>query len=219
MKSLSSRRAFAFAVLCLSFHSLLFADAAAAKSQVKFARKWNESSASLNVAVENTAKTPLAIEGVQTSANLYVVSFPATIRPGASANLVLRYVARPGASGDVDTVRLLTNQGEKIIEVTQDRESAFTLDPQSLGWTVGEKAAPKAAILTVRQPGLSASAVRVFGDGANRAELQEITPGRYQITITPAATDSPAHFAVMVEMTPEVAGHIPVIQCAVAKAK
>jgi hypothetical protein len=186
--------------------------------QVKFPRKWNEDRATLRLTVENPEATELKIQGVQTSPGLYVVNFPQTIKAGASGEIDVHYAARAGATGDTDVVRLLTNQGEKEIQVVQEREAAITLDSQTMTWKVGDEGTPKTITLSLEQPGLRAVGLRVFGGKPTQAQLRQISPGRYEIQIAPESTSAPAQFSVMVNLTPEVPGNIPVIQCSVIKA-
>lgn len=188
---------------------------ASSPKRARFTRKWNESSALLKVTVDNSADSALVIDGVQTTPNLYVVDFPKTIKPKGSDTITVRYAARAGTTGDTDAVRLLTNQGEKEIEVVQDREAAFALDSQSVSWKVGDKLEARTVTLTLQQTELQAVRLRVFGGKFTQAQLQAVSPGKYQIVITPESTAAATQFSVMVELAPGVPGNIPLIRCSV----
>jgi hypothetical protein len=191
---------------------------AEATPRVKFPRKWDEGRAQLRVVVENPEATELKIEGVQTSAGLFVTKFPASIKAGASEEMVLQYVARTGAGGDIDSVRLLTNQGEKVIEVMQNREAAFTVSARTLDWKVNDALAAKTITITTTKANLRPVGLRVLGAAKPKTEIRNGPPGQFFVDITPASTATPAHFAVMIEFEPAVPGAVSVIQCAIKPA-
>lgn len=173
--------------------------------KVTVPRKWSEARALIHVPIENKARADLKIEGVQATGSLYVVSFPRNIPAGAKDELVVAYAADAGTDANLDLIKLLTNQGAKLIEVVQEREPVAGLEVNKLQWKVGEAPATKNIMLVLVDPAIRAKAVRVFGTG-NKAELVTLGPGQYRIDVTPGSTAKRAEFPVFVDFEPALTG-------------
>lgn len=182
--------------------------------KVVVSRKWNEKEALISIPFENKALGELRIRGIQTTGSLYLVSFSSVVPVGGRGEILVNYSAVAGVNADKDLIRLLTNQGEKFVELTQDREPVLALSAEKLQWSVGEAAASKQISLVVRDGTVVPKSVRAYGTG-NSAELRKNGNGGYSIVVTPASTSKPAQFPVIVEFEPALTGVPNVITCAV----
>jgi len=156
----------------------------------------------------------MTVFGVQTTSGLYVVDYPKVIGPKAQATVTLLYIAKSNSTESVDLLRLMTNHGEKIVQITHDREQVVQFDTTSLQWQQGEAPAAKVINLIVA-PNMSVpKGVHVMGAG-NTATLQNLGDGRYQISVVPASTAKPQIFPVFVQFVPALPSVTTTISCSV----
>ena len=174
---------------------------------------WQEATKTISVALVNDASDPLKVEGIQTSAGLYVVSYPQTVAPGRSAPIELFYQA-VNATGDLDVIRLLTNQGDKEIQVYHPRQQVVQLSANTLTWTVGEEPAVKTIAFTVNGGTVTPKSAKAYGHG-NSAAVTSLGGGRYQLSITPASTAAAEQFPVVIDFDPKLPGVVVMVNCTV----
>ncbi|HEX2855458.1 MAG TPA: hypothetical protein VHO24_19640 [Opitutaceae bacterium] len=179
---------------------------------VKMNLKWNDAQAGFRIPVQNSSDEPLKIDAIQSSGDLFIVSFPGTIPPRGSDDVMAILDARPGTSSDTDVIRLKTSQGDKTILVEHVREKVVALDRQELVWAVGEQGA-KSATLTIAGGVTKLTKVRAL-KGAT-ATLTDAGAGKVLITVTPKSTDAPASFPVILDFDPALPGATPVITCTI----
>jgi len=185
--------------------------ASSSMSEVHFDLGWQQSSKTFSVLLTNDSNKPLQIEGIQTTAGLYVVSFPQLVAANSSADIQLTYAATMGG-GDVDLVRLLTNRGDKQILVTHPRQQVVQLSARTLQWAVGEAPAPKSVTFTVTGNVSVPQGVETPGK-LDSASLNKLADGTYQITVNPGSTASPRQFPVVVDFSPKLPGTVVLVTC------
>lgn len=176
--------------------------------------KANEAIRAFEVAVENDDEKPVQVYGAQTTAGLYVVDYPKVIPPKGNGTVKLLYLAKQDSTETVDVVRLLTDAGEKSVQVKHDREPVTHFDVTSLQWSLNETPSAKSVTLTVAPGTAVPRSVKMIGRGAT-ANLEAIGGNQYRISVTPSATDKPRQFPVSIQFAPAFPGIPNVISCAV----
>ena len=184
----------------------------AAQSKATLTAKWNDTTQTFIVEFRNDSNSLLRIDGIQTSNGLYVVDFPKNVPKKGSADITLIYAPQPGVSSTVDIVKLLTDQGEKVVQVVHSREIVARFDTQQLTWAAGDARVGKSAIITVTANTAVPTGVRALGPG-NYAVLEPLGNGSYRVTVTPGSTAKAGHFPVFVDFNPALPGVAPVIAC------
>lgn len=179
---------------------------------VKMNLKWNDAQASFRIPVQNPSDKPLKIDAIQSSGDLFIISFPGTIPPRGSDDVMVILDAKPGTSSDSDVIRLKTSQGEKTIVVEHVREKVVSLDRSELVWAIGE-AGTKSVTVTVA--GDVTRVVKVRALAGASATVTDSGDGKFLITVTPKSTTHPATFPVLLEFSPALPGATPVISCTV----
>lgn len=174
----------------------------------------NEVLRTFDLVVENTDPKPMAVYGVQSTSGLFVVSFPPVIAGGAKGKVTLIYAAKEGAGGATDLVRLLTDHGEKTIQVAHDREPTVRFDATTLLWQQGEKPSAKSITFTMLSTASVPKGVRALGSGAEAA-LTSLGNGRYQVSVTPGSTATAETFPVMIEFSPVLPGVATAVYCTI----
>lgn len=152
-----------------------------------------------SVTLKNDEEQELKIYGVQTTSGLFVVDFSRTVPAGGQASVSLVYLAKPGVDSTGDSVRLLTDRGEKTIELKHDRPVVARLETKSLQWQVGEKPATKSVFVTVVPRTSVPKGARAMGKG-NMANVEPVGENRYRVDVTPASTDSLQEFPVLLQL-------------------
>jgi len=181
--------------------------------------KWNETFHAFTVAMANDTDAELRVLAAQTTGGLYLVSLPTVIPAKDQADFSLLYLARPGESGDEGLIRVLTNRGERVITVKNDRAQSAQFDVSALHWQQGALPETKVVTLTVAPGTAVPLGARAMGDG-NKATLEATGNGTYQVKVSPASTDQPHLFPVIVIFDQETPGVNSVITCVVdAKAQ
>jgi len=165
------------------------------------------------ITVNNPSNGVLEIEGVQTSSGLFLKSFPTTIAPNSSGNIMAIYVARPSGGGDTDFVRLLTQTGEQVIVVKHGRPEVATLDNNTLSWSLGDTT-PKSVYLKIVNGAARPMALRTRQKSA-KADMQDMGGGVYKITITPVATTDAIRFPVFIDLQPSLPDVNLIIGCSI----
>lgn len=183
-------------------------------AKVTVSRRWNEKKAAITIPFRNDSPAELKVTGVQSSGSLYVVTFPTFVQSGGTGEIQIAYSAEAGSESDLDIVRLLTNQGIKVIEVTQDREPVLGLEKSKLEWNVGDKDLKKTVLVVVADNVAELIRVKAYGDG-NQAEFKTLDKGRYRIEVTLGSAEKPTQFPVMLEFKPGITGVQTVIYCSV----
>jgi hypothetical protein len=172
--------------------------------------QWNESQRGVTLTYANPSANALTIQGVQSTGNLFVVSFPSSIPAGGSGSIDVVYLAQAGTQADSDIVRLLTSDGLKLLRIAHGRAAVASFDKQVLSWQIGEALTPKSATLSLLN-GVQAVSVNSF-DGSTATVTQEST-GTFLVTVTPGSTAVPDKFPVVVILSPAVPNTTPVISC------
>jgi hypothetical protein len=172
----------------------------------------------VTVPVQNDEEQELRIFGAQTTSGLYVVDVPKVIPPHERADVSLLYVAQPNTSSQADVVRLMTNRGEKIIRLEHGREQVAQLDTTTLQWKVGDRPATKSVIITLASDLTVPKGARALGTG-NTAAIESLGDNRYRVDVTPASTDKPQQFPVMLQFVPALPGLPGAIYCSVVAAE
>lgn len=181
-------------------------------------RHWDETQATIRVPFTNSSALALDLIGVQTSGSLYVVSFPTSLPPGRSGEIVLAYSADSGTQADSDLVKLLTSQGTRAIELVQDREPVVQFEAEELAWALGDRTPTKSVKLQLAPGTAQLRGVRAYGEG-NAAKLQDLGGGWYRVDVTVGSVDAPEKFPVVLDFFPTLAGVRNVILCSVSAAR
>lgn len=169
------------------------------------------------VNVENPYDLALKIDGVQTSANLYVVDFSKNIPARKTGVIELVYDTQANSDSSLDLIRIKSNLGIQVIEVIPEREKIVSFSSRTLSWTVGDPVTPKFVELELAaESGVIPKLRKV--SRAHTAILEDLGGSRYKIIVTPRSTAKPEDFSVFVDFTPDVPGVASVILCQV-KAK
>ena len=163
------------------------------------------------VPIENVSEKPLKIDAVQTSGNFFVKDFSKNIPPHGVGTVTLSYVAQPLASGNVDVLRVLTDDGEKIVQLEHGREEFVSVDTTKLDWALGDNTA-KAFTITVRAAATIPKAARVMGKG-NQATIQSLGSGQFRVSVQPAPTGEPRQFPVFIDFDPVLPGVTVTVTC------
>ncbi len=170
-----------------------------------------------DIKVQNDEEQPLKVFGAQTTSGLYLVDFPRAIPARGEAAVTVVYLAKPGSSSTADLVRLLTDRGEKVVQIDHGRTQVVALETTALRWNQGEKAGAKSVIITVTPGSTVPKGARAMGTG-NTAVIEALDENRYRIDITPASTAKAQQFPVFIQFAPELPGVSAVITCSVVAA-
>ncbi|HEY1792920.1 MAG TPA: hypothetical protein VGG34_08370 [Opitutaceae bacterium] len=176
---------------------------------------WNEALRGISLAYTNSSATALSIRGVQSTANIFVVSYPSSIPAGGSGAIEVVYLAQAGMQADSDLVRLLTSDGVKLLRLAHGSPSVATLSTNTLTWQLGEALTPKSVTLSLLN-GEQATAVTQY-DGST-ATLTSQNAGTYVVTVTPFSTATADHFPAIVTLSPAVPNTTLVVDCVVGSA-
>jgi hypothetical protein len=183
---------------------------ASAPPTYELALRWNEKlSGVLSVPIRNDSKQPLLILGVQATSGLFVGDYPSRIEAGKEDTIAFIYNAAENTEGELDLIRLLTDQGIKEIRVRLAREQAVSADAREVHWSVGDKAEAKTVTLTVAAG--SVVPVKVRTSVENQASLEAVDATTYRIRITPGSTAHSRQFAVFVDFDRPLPGKAVVI--------
>lgn len=184
---------------------------------VSLALKATEAIRTFVLTVRNDEEVSLKVFGAQTTSGLYVVDYPREIAAKGQASATLLYVARQNSTATTDLLRLMTDRGEKVIQLEHGRDPLVQFDVPGLQWQQNERPAPKSVIVTVldSRGGPAPKGVRALGAG-NSATVETIGEGRYRITVTPGSTAVPGQFPVMIQFVPTSPGLPTVLSCVVA---
>jgi len=173
--------------------------------------KWNErwSVSVLSVPFKNESEKPLKILGVQATRGIFIGDFPSTIGPGREDTIAFVHEGADNTDGDLDLIRVLTDQGIKEILVKIAREAAVKFDVRELAWTVGDAAEAKSATITVTAGTVTPQKARVTG--GHQAVLESAGAHTWRVKVTPASTAKSGKFAVFVDFDQPLPGTAPVI--------
>jgi hypothetical protein len=161
------------------------------------------------VPLANDTDQPLQILGVQTSGGLFVVDFPDKLPAKKSDTIAFVHQPAENSDGDLEVIRVLTDQGIRQIHVKVAREEVARLDLRELRWTVGDPVTAKSATLTLTAG--TVQPVRVRATGGSKAELERVDATTWRIKVTPAATAKSGQFAVFVDFDQALPGKAIVI--------
>lgn len=164
--------------------------------------------------VSNSGSTALTILGVQSTANLYVTSFPTSIPANGSAPFGLLFSASANSTGPSEFLHVLTNQGDRVFQFNHDRAQVVQISATSLQWAVGDPLAAKTITLTIAGNQAVIAGVTTSGTG-NNASVQPGSGGQYTISVTPGSTSGANRFIVAVALNPTLPGVVPNILCSV----
>lgn len=176
----------------------------------ELAVKWNDKLKGVDtVPLANTSDQPLHILGVQSTGGVFVGDFPTTVSPGKEEQISIVYNSLSNASGDVDLIRVLTDQGVKEIRIQLTRGKAVSLSAKQVAWTVGDSPQAKTVVLTVTADTVKPTSVRTTAD--NVAVLTAVDATTWNVQITPGSTAKSGKFPVFVNFDHPMAGGNPVI--------
>ena len=173
--------------------------------------KWNERSSAtvLSVPFKNESEKPLKVLGVQATRGIFIGDFPTTVGAKQEDKISFVYEAADNTDGDLDLIRVLTDQGLKEILVRIVRETAVNFETRQLVWTVGDTVSAKSATITATAGTATPQKVRVTG--GHQAVLETAGANTWKVTVTPASTAKSGKFAVFVDFDKPLPGTAPVI--------
>lgn len=174
--------------------------------------QWNESQRGVTLTYANPSANALTIQGIQSTGNIFVVSYPSSIPSGGSGAIEVVYLAQAGTQADSDVIRLLTSDGLKLLRIAHGRAVVASFDKQVLSWQIGESPSPKSATLTLTN-GVQAVGVSSF-DGSS-AKVTAASGNTFLITVTPGSTATADRFPVIVTLSPAVPNTTPVVDCVI----
>lgn len=174
----------------------------------------NEVLRTFDLIVLNSSERAMTVYGVQTTSGLYVVAYPSTIAANSKGTVTLIYAAKEGIGGTTDLVRLLTNHGEKAIQIVHDREPTVRFDATAIEWRQGEALAAKSITFTMLSSASVPKGVRALGSGA-KASLTSLGNGRYQVSVTPGSTATAETFPVVIDFSPVLPGVATAVYCTI----
>lgn len=170
---------------------------------------WNSRTQAHSVPLANDSDKQLEVLGVQSSSGIFLVDFPQKIAAKKSDSIGFVYHAADNTDGDLDLIRVLTDQGIKDILVKIVRESAVKFDTRELQWTAGDALEAKSATITVTTGTVTPQKVRVAG--GHQAVLEAAGANTWKVKITPASTAKSGKFVVSVDFDQPLPGTAPVI--------
>lgn len=176
--------------------------------------KWNEKGTNvLTVPFKNDSKQALHVMGVQASPGLFIGDFPFTVAPGKEEKIAFFYSAPDNTDGDLDVIRVLTDQGVREIRVSIKREKAVQFNATTLQWTQGSPALPQTVDFSVTAGTVVPKKLRMLGGANHKADLLNLGQGRYRVVVTPNSTAAVQKFPVFIDYEPALAGSVTVIYC------
>lgn len=179
--------------------------------------KWNDKSVDrVQVNLTNDTDLDWQIYGVQSTSGLFVVSYDSAVAAHAVGKLIFSYDATENSETELESIRVKTSNGIKVIDIKAQRENAASFERKSLRWDVGESASPKSISLSLA-PGTAALKKATVGGGlGHSAQVINLGEGRYRIDITPKTTEKAQEFPVFLEFSPALPGVGRVIVCTIA---
>gem|GEM_PF-4064834 len=163
----------------------------------------------LNVPLKNEGDRPMEVIGVQATRGIFIADFPAKVAPGKEDRLSVVYVADENTDGDLEQIRVYTDQGIKEILVRVVRETAVSFDTRELKWTVGDGGETKVVTITTAANTVVPQKVRVTS--GHTAVLEKAGEGQWRVKVTPASAVKSGRFAVFVDFDKPLPGTAPVI--------
>jgi hypothetical protein len=176
----------------------------------ELALKWDDRSTNvLTVPLKNESEKPLKVVGVQATRGIFISDYPVTVGAKKESNISFVYSAADNTDGDIDRIRVLTDQGIKEIVLKIAREEAVRFDVKELRWRVGAIADTKTVTITTTAGTAIPRSVRA-GNG-NRAVLEPVNGSTWRVQITPGSTAKSGQFAVLVDFDRALPGKSTVI--------
>jgi len=173
---------------------------------------WNQTQGSFDLQYANSAGHAITVQGIQSSGDIFVVSYPSSIAAGATGTISVLYSSQPETDSAGDVVRLMTSDGIKLITLAHNRPAVATLSAAALSWQVGEAAAAKTVTLTLANGVTASGATAMLG---GQASVRNNGNGTFTISVIPPGTTKALSFPVIVILTPAVPNVTPVISCTV----
>lgn len=177
--------------------------------------KWDEASYKFAVYVENEHPSDLEVLGVQASPGLYIANVPNKIPASGRAKITLIWAGSPGVANGAEYLKVLTPVGEKTVQIDLQQEKRVDFDTHELSWRVGGLGETKVVTIKCGTP-VKIVAVQAAGAG-NTATVKEVTPGIYQVEVTPGSVKRQGFFPVTIEFSPVLSGVPSVIQCVIVE--
>lgn len=167
--------------------------------------KWNERDTTvLSVPIKNSGDKIMKVLGVQATRGIFVGDYPGTIPAGKEDSLAVIYSAADNTDGDLDIIRVLTDQGIKEVHLKIARETAVQFSARELHWTVGEPLATKTVKLTVAANTATPKNAKALGNHA--ATLEKISATEWNVKVTPGSTAKSGTFLVALEFDRAIPG-------------
>jgi len=160
--------------------------------------KWNQRDTTvLPVPFKNGGEKVMKILGVQATRGIFVADFPSTVPAGKEETISIVYSAADNTDGDMDVIRVLTDQGIKEVHLRIARETVVQLSTRELHWTVGETLAAKTVKLTVAANTVTPKNAKALGSSS--AVLEKLSPTEWNLKVTPGTTVKSGTFVVVLE--------------------
>lgn len=186
-------------------------------AQFEITAAWNEKTKDkLSVPLSNSGDTVLAVLGVQATRGIFIVDFPSKVKAKGEDKINFIYDAADDTDGDMEVIRVKTDQGIVVLNVHITRQAAVTFDKKELNWKTGAKADPQTVTIKIPNGQVSPKKLKVSGSG-NKADLVKVDGQTYQVKVTPALTAKSTQFAVTVQFDQPLPGVAPVIRCVVGE--
>lgn len=138
-----------------------------------------------------------------------MVDFPQKVAAAKEEKIGFIYHASDNTDGDIELIRLLTDQGIKDLSIKVARDEAVRFDTREVRWTVGDKPDSKAVTLTIAAGTVTPQKVRV--SGGHQASLESVDATTWRVKIVPSSTAKSGQFTVVVEFDQPLPGKAAVI--------
>lgn len=179
--------------------------------QFEIAVGWNDRTKDkLSVPLTNASDKPLQVLGVQATRGIFIVDYPNKIKAKGDDLIDFIYDAADNTDGDMEVIRVKTDQGIKLIHVQIKRSAVFNFDTRELRWKVGGKADTKTVTLKVPDSQVAPKRAK-SSSGGHTAEIEKVDGTTFRIKVTPSSTDKATQFAVAIEFDQPLPGVAPVI--------
>ncbi|MBI5425308.1 MAG: hypothetical protein HZA32_14610 [Opitutae bacterium] len=160
--------------------------------------KWNQRDTTvLLMPFKNGGEKVMKVLGVQATRGVFIADFPSTIPAGKEEAISIVYSAADNTDGDIDAVRVLTDQGIKEVHLRIARETVVQLSTRELHWAAGETLAAKTVKLTVVANTVTPKNARALGNSS--AVLEKLSPTEWNVKVAPGSTTKSGRFVVLLE--------------------
>jgi hypothetical protein len=175
----------------------------------ELALSWSEKSSELlSVPIRNESAKPLKVLGAQATGGVFIGEYSALIEPGQQGSISFFYQGAADTDEQTAIIRLLTDQGIKVIRINLLRQEVVQVDTRELHWIAGDKTDEKIVTLTVAAGTVMPLKARTSG---GRVRLEAVDATTWRLHIAPASTEHSGQFPVFVDFSPALPGKAVVI--------